>query len=235
MQTVDGNHELIPIDGATQGNSVLIVVPDRALSREEAANFLRAESHEFKIYVYSGSLPDMFGVNTAAELCLALARKAKIKRATVLGLGLGGSIAQAIANIDSKFLRKLVLVDATTRVAPNRFTRFIDTLERVIPLGLPLRALSKAFDSRPFLHRIRCPVLILRSPDADAFLDTQSQLLSKEIPNSWFVALSRPVRNESGVLDHDLELIIKDFLEVQVKAPQKNLPTNALLKVENEA
>jgi hypothetical protein len=147
----------------------------------------------------------------------------KIKRAGILGLGLGASIAQAIAARTSRFIRRVILIDALTRVSPSQLEKCMDRIEKTLPLGLPLRSLSSDYDSRPELHRIQCPVLALRTPQADTFLDSQFDLISRRIPNCWKKKLSDPIHTDANDYSEELIDLLIQFEEVPAKSPQKML------------
>jgi hypothetical protein len=87
----------------------------------------------------------------------------------------------------------------------------------MLPLGLPLRVRSKGFDSKPFVQRIRCPVLVVLSQEAGEFERVQAYELANRIPSAWVVDLLQavdPIKEFSDCLD--------TFEQVPVKCPQKN-------------
>jgi hypothetical protein len=98
----------------------------------------------------------------------------------------------------------------------------IDRIEALLPLGLPLRNASNAFDARAFLHRIHCPVLVLVSAGAGEFVREQSRVIAKRVPNAWL----RQLEGEAlvgDVLTAEAEQCVESFFEVPTKRPQKNL------------
>ena len=146
--------------------------------------------------------------------------KKKVRLGVVLGLLSGANLSQAFTVLRPRFVRRLVLVNPTSRLKPSIVTRSIDWLERFLPLGLPLGRLSRGFDSRPFLHRIRCPVLILLTSEASHYEKSEEAILSRSIPNAWATAL--PTSRQELHLPAVVSLI-KEFFEVPVKRPQKNV------------
>lgn len=214
--------ELVLIREGSGGNSVLVVVPGAMTSPAQAhALLLREVESKFRIYVACGAVPTVSQVCAYADALTVKLEESGIKWATVFGIGAGASAAQALAVRDPKRVRKLVLLDATTRPAPGILDRLIDRLERVLPLGLPLRPLSKAFDSRPILHRIHCPTLVLLSPGAGSYLRDQARVIAAGIPTAWLQTLEDPLSGSS--LTTEVEHLMEEFLQVATKKPQKNV------------
>ena len=214
--------ELVLIREGSGGNSVLVVVPGTKTTPELAHALLsQGLESRFRIYVACGAPPTMYQVHAYADELAAKLAQAEIKWATVFGIGAGASVAQALAVRDPKTVRRLVLLDATTRPAPGVLDRLVDRLERVLPLGLPLRPLSRAFDSRPNLHRIYCPTLVLLSPGAGLYLKDQARIISAGIPTAWLQDLEDPLSGSS--LTSEVEHLMEEFLQVATKKPQKNL------------
>lgn len=210
-------------DKPESGNGVLLVVPDRAVSKSEAQRLMERVSLPYKTGIIAGHYPDMFHVDEFTNSLAAVCEVEKLKRLSLLGLGVGAALVQAFAIENQRLVRRVVLVNGTTRLAPSHITRLIDLIERRLPLGLPLRPLSRAFDSRPQLHRLRCPVLVVLSPDASAFERTQAEILSQTIPNCWLEVLRDRFDHHSEILSTELEKLLEEFGGVATKKPQKNL------------
>ena len=146
----------------------------------------------------------------------------ELRRANIIALGDHGAYAQALAITSPKKVRRLILIDPSCRVAPTTQMTLLDRIESLLPLGLPLRMNSDEFDSRSFLHRIRCPTLVVMSRAASQYQRSQAQLMAERIPNAWNTTIStNPLNN--GMLTDELSHLVKDFLQVPVKRPQKNL------------
>ncbi len=148
---------------------------------------------------------------------LEIVKGLSIRQATFVGFGAACALVQNTYLREPKIVRTMVLVNGSCRPHPNRFSSWIDALEELLPLGLPLRASSKGFDSRSHLQRIRCPVLVITLPDATDFLVKEAHLINKAMPTSWYQHLVGP--DESS----ELCQLIKEFQEVPAKCPQKNL------------
>ena len=136
-----------------------------------------------------------------------------LKQVTAIGFGGSASLVQHLALVDQRRIRRLVLIDASTRPHPSWHTRLSDWLERYSPLGLPLRLRSSGFDSKSMLHRIRCPVLVAISARCDAFRAGQSLILADCLPTAWLLRLSS---EPSALVD-----AVNDFHDVAAKCPQK--------------
>ena len=138
----------------------------------------------------------------------------EIKRATVLGSGVGALSAIYLALLDAKFTRRLVLVDPIVRPYSSLFSKAVDCLEQFFPLGLPLRKLSSDYDPRSSLQRVTCPTLVVSSSCVGRFSKEQAEFISQRIPNAWFCDLASC---ELSFID-----VLLDFLQVPTKCPQKN-------------
>lgn len=190
--------------------SPLLIISDS--DSRECDELTRELGDEFSILALSGGLPAQSEVMAFSQSLMRHLESQKIKRITVCGIRAGAAIAQALSVLDPKQIRRLILLDATTRLEPGVLSRSIDWLERFLPLGLPLRSLSRDFDSRPFLHRIRCPSLVLHSPGAGLYLRSQANYLAHKIPNAWL----RPLYNEQ-----ELAALVLEFMQVPTKRSQK--------------
>lgn len=132
-----------------------------------------------------------------------------LKRLTLIATDWGGPIAIQYAATFPRNVRRVVLLDARARLTQSILELLIEKVEEYLPLGLPLRPLSRAFDPRPILHRVRCPTLILSSAE----YQNDAAFLLARIPNAW----SEPLDSEK------LSERISSFLAVPTKQPQKLL------------
>lgn len=195
-------------DSRAGASTFLVIAPagvsyqGRIGSIEESFNFLELNY----------DLKDPSQVLAYADKAIELLEEKRVKSVSVIGLEDGGALAQAIAVRTWRILRRLVLLDSYTRLTPTWFEQFVDRIESFLPLGLPMRSLSNAYDSRCELHRIHCPTLILRSSSSDLHLDYQASLLHKMIPNSWL----KKIKSQD-----ELAGLLADFEKVPAKRPQK--------------
>jgi len=225
------NFKKICFDSEQQ--SSLVMIPSQGLLD---CNFcteqLRALSSQYNVYFLDSKLPKASELEHFAEAVLLELRELGVLRATVLGLGEGGSLAQAMALANKKLVRRLILINATCRLNPSLCSRVIDYLESAFPFGLPLRSLGKDYDSRPFAHRIDCPVLLLSTEGASNYEIRQSQFLAKRLPNAWLLSLvtrgsgssEGSISSSSNQVNFGPEILkaIAEFSEVSARVPQKS-------------
>lgn len=175
----------------------------------------------FSLYLLDQPLPEASQVTQFVATLGAVTEERGLRRISLFGLGAASTIALEYSVRFHKSVRRLILLDACSRLRPTRFERYVDRLETLLPLGLPFRSLSKNFDARPILHQIRCPTLLLQSPEADSFVREQVQLMAQRIPNSWTCSLiDSPLQGE---LSDELHSHLEEFVKVPVKRPQKNV------------
>ncbi len=178
---------------------------------------------EFKVLSLTSPLPSMEQVVEYADAVERELKQLGVKRATLLGAGAGSSVVQALAVFHPSIVRRVILVDPTARLSPSLGMRFIDRIEHFLPFGLPLRKLNSAFDSRPFLHRLRCPTLILSTPAAGLFHRQQAAYLAKKIPNARLRELTAAAVNPDRHWGDALSAEIKIWSDTPAKRSQKPL------------
>lgn len=178
---------------------------------------------EFKVLSLTSPLPTMEQVVEYADAVERELKQLGVKRTTLLGAGAGASVAQALAVFHPTIVRRVILVDPTARLSPSLGMRIIDRIEHFLPFGLPLRKLSSAFDSRPFLHRLRCPTLILSTPNSGLFLRQQAAYLAKKIPNARLRELTSSAVDARRHWSDPLSAEIKLWSDTPAKRSQKPL------------
>ena len=155
------------------------------------------------------------GWKSLGESLLRTLQERGIRQASFVGFGAGSALVQDLALRELKLVRTLVLVDAETRPHATRLDRVIDRLEQFFPLGLPLRARGRWFDVRPFLHRLRCPTLVVTTPQATAHSRAEAVVFAKQLPTGWSVELS------AGEEAAQLCAHLLRFQDVSAKCPQR--------------
>ena len=178
---------------------------------------------EFRVLSLTSPLPSMEQVVEYADAVERELKQLGVKRATLLGAGAGASVVQALAVFHPTVVRRVILVDPTARLSPSLGMRIIDRIEHFLPFGLPLRKLNSAFDSRPFLHRLRCPTLILSTPNAGLFHRQQAAYLAKKIPNARLRELTSAAVNPYRHWGEALAAEIKIWSDTPAKRSQKPL------------
>ncbi len=200
----------------------LLLIPGKPLSDEETSKLLGSFPESFSLLLMRSIPPKPREVIDFAKALFAAAEQEKLKRASVLGIGAGGSIAISLCDLFPKFVRRLILLDTCTRLEPSIMAETIDRLEAFFPLGLPLRRLGEDFDARPLLHRLHCPTLVLSSPSSGAYERTQSELIAGRVPNAWLKRLDSAPFQADQSASSELVDLVAEFLEVAAKRPQKN-------------
>ena len=144
-------------------------------------------------------------------------KELSLRQASFVGFGAAGALVQNVCLEDLKIVRTVAFVDAASRAHPSPLTRFVERMERSLPLGLPLRQRSRGFDAKPYLQRIRCPALVVTTQESSAYLRSEAELLESKLPTSWRLDLS------SSDEVTELANFILEFQEVPARCPQKNL------------
>ncbi len=144
----------------------------------------------------------------------------QLRQASFVGISAGATLVQNLALENPKLVRSLVIVDASLRPHPSLVERILDEVESRLPFGLPLRLGSKGFNVRAFAHRLRCPMLLVSTRRASAFVTRELQSLGAIAPTAWHIRLqSTDAVSEAKEL---CELLLA-FQETPAKCPQKNL------------
>ncbi len=154
-----------------------------------------------------------------SEKLLAMIANLGVRQASLIGMGAGASLAQNVALSEPKTVRSMAVVDAASRPHPTRWERFVDALEARLPFGLPLRLGSTGFNVRSYLHRFRCPLLVVCTRRAGGFIREELRQLSILAPTAWQVDLTAVAAGEEANAFADT---ILSFQETPAKCPQKN-------------
>lgn len=200
---------------ADQGSGrAFVMVSERGVYRRFGDEMVRALSERTRAVEFE--IPSVSERNWGAlsrALRGALAEKS-VRQCSLVGFGAASAIVQQLLLLEPKLVRTLTLVDGASRAHPSLLMKIADKLEAFLPLGLPLRLKKSGFDSKPFLQRMRCPVLIVSTAQSSAYIKQQAELLSQRIPTSWRCAL------KSGDQASELSKLILEFEEVPAKCPQ---------------
>ena len=150
--------------------------------------------------------------NLSREI-IQLFSELKIRQASIIASNAGTSLAQNICLLEQKLIRSLVLINPVTKPHPTKLEKITDYLESFLPLGLPLRNQSRKFDSRPFLQRLRSPVLVFLTTNHTNQQEKEAELLVNRAPTAWKFKIT----DKTDILD-----LVNQFEKVPVKCPQKN-------------
>lgn len=142
-----------------------------------------------------------------------------VRQASVIGMGAGAALAQNLALTNPKAVRSLAIVDSSSRPHPTRWERAVDWLEERLPFGLPLRLGSHGFNVKAYVHRLRCPLLVIATSRASAFIREELASIALRAPTAWRVLLSGTLESQIAELSDTL----LDFQDTPAKCPQKNV------------
>ena len=145
-------------------------------------------------------------------------RGLSIRQGSFICFGAGATLVQNLVLAEAKSVRALVLIDSSSRPHPTVMDQCIDRVESLLPLGLPLRLGRGGFNVRSYLHRMRCPILVVTTHRAGSFLKDDADTVAAIAPTAWRVVLST-----SEGEDRLLSDAILNFQDTPAKCPQKNL------------
>ena len=142
-----------------------------------------------------------------------------IRQASFVGLGAGAALAENLALENPKAVRSLVVVDSTLQPHPSRWQRIVDSIERNLPFGLPLRLGARGFNVRAYAHRLRCPLLAVQTKRASNFIRSELESLGMLAPTAWNVQLRAETGEQESI---ELGDLVWAFQDAPAKCPQKN-------------
>jgi hypothetical protein len=153
---------------------------------------------------------------TSSQLESALAERG-LRHCPIIGIGESALIVHHFAVFRPKICQSIILIDPVFHLAVTRLTRLVNWLERILPLGLPLRVGTDSFISAPFLHRIRCPTLVINSGEEGIEQEEAISSMTRRIPNGWFRRLGREAP------EADLIESISSFLPIRHRYPMRRI------------
>jgi hypothetical protein len=141
-----------------------------------------------------------------------------VRQGSFICFGAGATLVQNLVLGEPKSVRSLVLIDSSSRPHPTMMERCVDRVESLLPLGLPLRLGSGGFNVRSYLHRMRCPILVVTTQRAGAFLQDDANTVAACAPTAWRIMLGTREAEEQLLSE-----AILNFQDTPAKCPQKNL------------
>lgn len=141
-----------------------------------------------------------------------------VRQCSLVAMGAGATLVQNVALNQPKLVRSLAIVDASSRPHPTLFERAIDWLEERLPFGLPLRLGSHGFNVKAYLHRLRCPVLLIATKRSSKFVREEVVSMALRAPTAWHVELT----GSDGAEINELSNTLLAFQDLPAKCPQKN-------------
>jgi len=152
----------------------------------------------------------------ASDEFIQLMSKTGVRQCSILAFGSCSTLAQIYSLSNLRSIRTLVLVDSVPRPYPGLLERVSDRLEKLLPLGLPMRGSSKGFLGSAFLQRIRCPSLLILSPAANSYATEQFEQMLEGLPTAWGVKME-----SWGEFGQIINAVL-EFQQVPARCPQKN-------------
>lgn len=196
--------ELVKYNNESEGEVVIFIGPrNKVVELTEGLEYVVA-------YGFTPEDPDPKRFIALSIEFKNLILKAKLTRLTLVGVDWGGAIVVHYASENIKNVRRVVFVDALSRPMQHPLEVAFEWMERFLPLGLPFRAISRDFDPRPTIHRVRCPVLVLTQNTGEE-LEKHAKFFMERLPNAWRAEIS------AG----DFKRVFHTFLCVPTKQPQK--------------
>lgn len=205
--------ELILASDSGQGQPLIIL----AEADDERIDILPKTVDGHRVIFFKTPRIQKEGWPELSHALLEFMDKQGIKQSAFVGLGDSSAVIQHIALCALKRVRRIILVNARTRPHPSTLDKVTDWIESKLPLGLPLRSDSGSFNSKPFLHRLRCPCLVVLTSNAGAEYAEQAALFNDCLPTAWFRKLN------NGDDRAELLELVTEFQDVPAKRSQKNL------------
>ena len=117
---------------------------------------------------------------------------------------------------EGKFVRSLLLIEPVCSPHPTLLDRLINKFEEFLPLGLPLRTLTKGFHAPSFLHRVRCPTAVVIRKNCSEYVREQSAFIVKSVPTAVLF------ESDATLLkDIDIPHFLDRLSGIQARCPQK--------------
>jgi len=193
-----------------------VLLFERGSAEGEARALLGALSPRHRVLLLEVPVLEPGSWRASAGEVLELLKGQGVRQVSFVAFGPAAAPVQYLCLTEPRFVRTMALVDAVTRPHASRLTRLVDRLESWLPLGLPLRLSGEGFDCRPFLQRIRCPVLIITTPAASEYVRGEGAVMADRLPTAWQVALAAEGAAE------ELARLVATFTDVPAKCPQRS-------------
>jgi hypothetical protein len=117
---------------------------------------------------------------------------------------------------EGKFVRSLLLIEPICSPHPTLKDRLINKIEEFLPLGLPLRTLTKGFHAPSFLHRVRCPTAVVIRKRCSNYVKQQGSFIVKSVPTALLYET-----DSIELKDIDVTHFLDQLSVIQARCPQK--------------
>lgn len=220
METIDTIIEKVFEDG--KGRTVVLLTEQRSAYAELRTRVERAAIANQRVISFQLPLINDQNWNEITEALQNSFDREGLRQISLIGFGDAAVVAQSttLKNLRgnrSVSIRSLMVIDGVCHAHATWWLKVIGRIEKSLPLGLPFRNNERGFDSKPFLQRIRCPVLVATTWRATSYEREQAELMCKRLPTAWRLELSE---------ERETDQIVEEFLvfrEVPVKCPQKKV------------
>ncbi|MCB0310717.1 MAG: hypothetical protein KDD42_05755 [Bdellovibrionales bacterium] len=194
-----------------------VVLFDRETYRPYAERLHLSLSERVRCFLLFSKRVDNYSWSTISSNIVELLRDKQIRQVSFVVFESAGLIALDLALNQIKLVRSIVFVDPSFRSDSSYINRHLSWLEDLLPMGLPFRSKIEGFDAKPFLQRVRCPSLVVKSGLGGSYSQQQGDLLANHLPVSWKYSLTGEDDEISALCD-----VVGRFQEVPAKCPQKN-------------
>ncbi len=200
--------KLVKLSDSTEGETVIFIGPPEKVKQLVASLPIPTNSYGF--------IPEELDLKKLLELSEAfknLISSEKLTRLTLVGVDWGGALVIHYAANNIKNVRRVLFVDAISRPKQLPLEKAFEWIERFLPLGLPFRPISKEFDPRPIIHRVRCPVLVVTENGSTNSIELRAhaKFLMERLPNAW----------QTEIQEKGFGEVFQSFIGVSTKQPQK--------------
>ena len=207
-----------------QGTPVVVIPHDSGKHAQlQASDFVALWATDVPSYIVREAAIARTQIVQRADELTRLIKESGIRHYLLVGIGLGATVAQAVAIASEREVRQLIVVDPAPFLSLTFSEQLVDLLERALPLGLPFRKRSAGFDPRPYLHRIRCPTLVVSGYAQGIAGEGETNCLLRKIPNSW--PLRATAADGADEATNALCRGVRVFIDSPARRPQRQRQT----------
>ena len=163
-------------------------------------------------------------ISTTAEALITELSRTGFKRASIIALDEACAVAQVLLSRNAQIVRRAVFVNPISRARASLIQQALEFWQHHWAIPLPFRLRRGTFDIRHIQHRVACPLLIIKTAEANDLSIEACTGLAERAPSSWLVELPsvQTAGNPPQLSDTFLGMI-REFIEVPSKRSQKNL------------
>ena len=200
----------------------MLFIPQDKCSAEQAESLITGFSEQFEVITpVTEALPGFEQSLSEYEGLCQLIDKQSIRRLNAVAYSRKCEQLIVLALDHPKVVHRLILINPELpRVnKANKFCRVVDYL---IPYGLPAAGIDPEREIYSRLHRVRCPVLIITSADADCWVKECSATMLERMPNCWGKKVPAGMTKPELKEFKNFAEILQHFAQAPLTRPQKN-------------